>query len=94
MESNGAGNEVGDRVRYYREALGISRAELARRVGKHPNTIYVVEHNKGYPSIPLITDIAKELGVPVGELVKGTKFYEELEPDINKLARFAEAVGQ
>jgi ribosome-binding protein aMBF1 (putative translation factor) len=94
MESNEVGNEVGDRVWYHREALGISRAELARRVDRHVNTVYVVEHNRGYPSIPLVMDIAKALDVPVGELVKGTSFYEELAPDIDKLAHFAEAVGQ
>ena len=85
-------NKVGDRVRHYREARGMSKAELARRLGRHVNTIRLVEHHKGYPSIPLIVDIADVRDVPVRELVKDTTFYEELAPDITKLARFAEAV--
>lgn len=60
---------VGGNVRRYREALGISQSELARRVDTVPRNISRIEAGVGLPSIPLLYRIAKELAVHPGVLL-------------------------
>ena len=87
---------IGQRVREAREALGMQRTVLARRVGVAENTIYRIETAKRTPSVELLEKIARELRtepadlfkepVPLGEASQETGRLEEerLEADSPK----------
>jgi transcriptional regulator with XRE-family HTH domain len=78
---------VGRRIRRHREAHGLSQRELASRINRHPNTLWVIENNQGYPSAHVLLDIAEALDVPVIELIGDTTFMQRVSP------RMAELLG-
>jgi transcriptional regulator with XRE-family HTH domain len=61
---------IGQRVREAREALGMQRTVLARRVGVAENTIYRIETAKRTPSVELLERIARELRTEPAELIE------------------------
>jgi transcriptional regulator with XRE-family HTH domain len=61
---------IGQRVREAREALGMQRTVLARRVGVAENTIYRIETAKRTPSVELLEKIARELRTEPADLLK------------------------
>jgi transcriptional regulator with XRE-family HTH domain len=61
---------IGQRVREAREALGMQRTVLARRVGVAENTIYRIETAKRTPSVELLEKIARELRTEPADLFK------------------------
>jgi DNA-binding XRE family transcriptional regulator len=76
---------VGRRIRRHREARGLSQRELASRINRHPNTLWVIENNQGYPSAHVLLDIAEALNVPVAELIEGTTFMRKVSPRMAEL---------
>src|SRR5829696_8280903 len=71
---------IGQRVREAREALGMQRTVLARRVGVAENTIYRIETAKRTPSVELLERIARELRTEPAELIEE----ERIEADFPK----------
>jgi transcriptional regulator with XRE-family HTH domain len=61
---------IGQRVREAREALGMQRTVLARRVGVAENTIYRIETAKRTPSVELLEKIARELRTEPAEFLR------------------------
>lgn len=63
---------VQDTVRFYREKLGMTIPELARKAGVSPVIIYSIENFKAYHSNHITTEvaewIAKALGVTVQQV--------------------------
>src|SRR5688500_3137968 len=55
-------------VRRRREALGLTLDELAKRSGLTPNYIGTIENKLRDPSLSTARNLAKGLGVPLGEL--------------------------
>lgn len=60
-------NDLGVRLRDYRDAASISVRELARRIEVSPSLISQVEHGKVTPSVETLYRIASELGLSVGD---------------------------
>lgn len=60
-------NDLGVRLRDYRDAASISVRELARRIEVSPSLISQVEHGKVTPSVDTLYRIANELGLSVGD---------------------------
>lgn len=60
---------IGKRIREAREAAKLKQAELARRVGVQPISIYKIESGRSTPGLQLLTRIATELGVSIDSLV-------------------------
>ncbi len=60
-------NDLGGRLRDYRDAASISVRELARRIEVSPSLISQVEHGKVTPSVETLYRIANELGLSVGD---------------------------
>ena len=56
--------DVGPRLRAYREQRGLSLRELARRLGVSPSAISQIETGKSRPSVSTLYSIVSELGVP------------------------------
>jgi len=57
-----------NRVKHFRESLGWSQGELARRIGVSRQTINAVETDKYDPSLPLALRMAKLFAVPVDQI--------------------------
>ncbi len=55
-------------VRFFRLALGLTRAELAERAGVHFNTVSNVELRRNLPTLRTARKISAGLGLPVAEV--------------------------
>lgn len=62
---------LGREIRQRREALGISQEELAERSGLHRNYIGGIERGERNVGIRAIFRLAKGLGLPAWELLRG-----------------------
>src|SRR5215217_2875437 len=60
--------DIGRRIRDVREALGMPAAELARRVGVAPNTVWRYEFGEREPSMAMLEKIARALRTEPAEL--------------------------
>lgn len=65
-----------NRLKHYREAMGWSQGELARRLGVSRQTINAVETDKYDPSLPLALRMARLFAVAVPDL-----FIDAWEPE-------------
>lgn len=61
---------VGDEIRIAREAAGLSRPALARKVDVHPSTITRLELEDRLPNTRSFAAIARVLGVSVDDLLE------------------------
>ncbi len=68
-----------NRLKDFRERLGLSQGELAKRLGVSRQTINAVETDKYDPSLPLALRMAKLFGVAVPEI-----FIDSWEPEYLK----------
>lgn len=57
-----------DKMREVRTSLGISQAELAKRVGVSRQTINMIENGGYNPTIELCIRICRELGLTLNDL--------------------------
>ena len=62
---------IGENIRRFREALGISQEELAHRTGVHSNTIARWERAEVSPRGTSLTKLAQGLGISPAELFTG-----------------------
>lgn len=60
---------VGDELAYWRRRRGMSRAELAEKVDRSPNTIGRWERGNTMPDVSETWKVADALGVSVGTLM-------------------------
>jgi len=65
--------DVGPRLRAYREQRGLSLRELARRLGVSPSAISQIETGKSRPSVSTLYSIVSELGMSLDELFGAAK---------------------
>lgn len=63
--------ELGDRIRQLRKELGMSQAELAKKVDMHPRQLPRYEIGAGKPSIETLKKLAKYLEVSTDYLLYG-----------------------
>jgi transcriptional regulator with XRE-family HTH domain len=62
--------DIGRRIRVVREDLGMPAAELARRVGVAPNTVWRYESGEREPSMAMLEKIALALRTEPAELLR------------------------
>lgn len=65
------GSDLGDRISTARKAIGISLRQLAKRVGKSPAFISVLENSDPAPAVreETLASLAEELSLDVDELL-------------------------
>ena len=63
--------QFGANLRAAREARGLSQEGLAQRAGMDPAEIRRLEAARRDPGIRVLTRLARGLGTPVGELLRG-----------------------
>lgn len=68
---------VGQAIRGERCAVGMSRSELARRIGVHPETVKNWERDKTSPSIENVMRISAVLGINPIAFMNGGKHVRE-----------------
>jgi DNA-binding XRE family transcriptional regulator len=61
---------VGDNIKKYREAAGLTQTQLAEKIGTDQRQIWRYESSNRAPSAYQIIDIAKALNVDPGDLLK------------------------
>lgn len=66
-----AAGALGERIRAYREALGISQEALADRSGTHWTFVGQVERGQRNISLHNLLKLAAGLNVDAGDLVRG-----------------------
>jgi len=59
--------DVGVRLRFYREKLGVSQRELARRSGQSPGAISAIEIGRVSPSVETLKRLLDSLGPSLSE---------------------------
>ena len=64
---------LGQRVRKRRRSLNINQKELAKALNVTPQHISAIEKDKKAPSLIVIAEIAKKLGVSIDYLASGKK---------------------
>jgi transcriptional regulator with XRE-family HTH domain len=62
--------DIGRRIKEERESLGMSKAELARRLKVARNTVWRYEAGLAVPSISTLEKIARELRTTPSELLR------------------------
>lgn len=62
---------LGQKLRSARDALGLSRSDVARKIGVTPQTIYLWETGRSQPLRKYIHALAATLHLPRGELLIG-----------------------
>lgn len=66
-----AARQLGERIKAYRHALGISQEALADRSGLHWTFVGQVERGQRNPNLHNLLKLAAGLGVDPGKLVRG-----------------------
>jgi predicted transcriptional regulator/DNA-binding XRE family transcriptional regulator len=59
----------GQRLRHYRQARGLTLAELGRRVGRAPSALSALENGRREPKLSLLRALADALGVTTEDLL-------------------------
>lgn len=83
--------QMGIRIRRYREKQDMSLTDLARSSGVSRGYLHLIEKGEQNPSQDKLAAIAKALGVMVAELIGEVKSGEELLDIPDSLRIFAEA---
>ena len=84
---------LGPRIRAYREALGYSLSDLAKKSGVSRSYLYQVESGTSSPTHEKLLDLAKALDVSVADLL-GVGATKPDTPDVpESLAAYAEQAG-
>lgn len=68
---------LGNNIKIYREKVGISQRELARRINKTGQFISLIEQGKSNPSIDVLKKIANALKIDTSNLLHNEKLYPE-----------------
>jgi transcriptional regulator with XRE-family HTH domain len=79
--------DIGRRIRDVREDLGMPAAELARRVGVVPNTVWRYESGEREPSMAMLEKIARALRTQPAELLREPSPSAEALSDLSRALR-------
>ena len=60
---------IGAAVRVGRQTAGLTQEELAERIGRHADTISLVERGKTLPTLDLLLEVANVLEVPLSSIL-------------------------
>lgn len=76
---------IGERIRFYREAQGLNRHELAIRAGVSHTHIAALENDEHSPSVDVLDKIAGGLRVH-RMILEGFDVDTRLDPDVHKFS--------
>lgn len=61
--------QIGAAVRAARERAGLTQEELAGRIGRHADSVSLIERGRTQPTIEMLVALADAVGLHVGELI-------------------------
>ncbi|NLI55713.1 helix-turn-helix domain-containing protein [bacterium] len=79
-----------NRIKKFRESLGLSQSEFARRLGYSPTFVYQLENGYSNAGLKVLKKISETFNVPITELISKEDEYIITEDDVsllNKLIR-------
>lgn len=80
---------IGQIIREKRTEKGMTQEQLAERLGVTGQAVSKWERDEAYPDIALLKELAKALGLSVGELLgeekEETKYVQTTETDVDKM---------
>ena len=74
----------GERLMIYRKRAGLSKKELAKRVGISVSTLTKYENDESQPNVDMLTDLAIALDISVMKLLSG--FGDPIRDVVEKVA--------
>ena len=85
---------IGENIRSYRTAAGISQEQLAERIGKTRSAVSYYESGRITPRMYVIERIADVLGVSKLDIIEQREHLTESETELLQLHRSMDAHGQ
>lgn len=85
---------IGDNIRRYRHAAGLSQAELAEIIGKTRSAVSQYESNKTTPYMYVIEKIADALHVSTADIITESGKLTAYEKELLDVARMISTDGQ
>ena len=85
---------IGENIRRYRKAAGLSQEQLAELIGKTRSAVSQYENNTTTPYMYVIERIAAALGVETVDIVGETERLTEREGELLELYRAMSVQGQ
>ncbi len=82
--------ESSNRIKKFRESLGLTQSEFARRLGYSPTFVYQLENGYSNAGLKVLKKISETFNVPITELISNEDQYVITEDDeslINKIIR-------
>ena len=82
--------ESSNRIKKFRESLGLTQSEFARRLGYSPTFVYQLENGYSNAGLKVLKKISETFNVPITELISKEDEYIITEDDeslINKIIR-------
>jgi putative transcriptional regulator len=71
-------NQKVGKIRLERLRVGITQAELAKKIGVSANYIHLVERGKRNPSFKTLSKMSRVLKVPAGQLLENEQALQEI----------------
>lgn len=84
-EKNDVSKYVGQQIRKYRKAKGMTQKELGFRIGVKHNTISGYESGANEPDQNILFAIADVLGISINDLFPPITNFETVEPDFERI---------
>lgn len=83
---------IGGRIRYLRQCMGITQAELAERLGVTPATVSKYELNMHEPNLKTLRLLTYILHISADELIKDYRGIDSIKKDIKYMKMVVESV--
>lgn len=83
---------IGGRIRYLRQCMGITQAELAERLGVTPATVSKYELNLREPNLKTLRLLTNILHISANELIKDYRGINSIKKDIKYMKMVVESV--
>jgi len=73
--------ESSNRIKKFRESLGLTQSEFARRLGYSPTFVYQLENGYSNAGLKVLKKISETFNVPITELISNEDQYVITEDD-------------
>ena len=84
-------DQLGNRLRHYRERAGYSIYDVEKRVGRHFSTISKYERGERQPNLSTLRELAATYEVPLGQLIGDSTDWDDTVPkEIRQAAQLFE----
>lgn len=83
---------IGGRIRYLRQSMGMTQAELAEKLGVTPATVSKYELNTREPNLKTLRLLTEILHISADELIKDYRGIDSIKKEIKYMRNVVESV--